>query len=128
VQQLAQLVSQVTDGAGADVALELSGSPAAFAPGVAALGIGGIYVLAGAVFPQDDVKLNMETVVRRVLTIRGVHNYTAPDLVAAVDFLTTARDLCPWASLVEREFSLEDAQAACEYATREQPLRVAIRA
>lgn len=128
VQQLAKLVAQVTNGTGVDVALELSGSPAAFAPGLAALGTGGVYVLAGAVFPQDDVKLNMETVVRRVLTIRGVHNYTAPDLVAAVDFLTTARDLCPWASLVEREFSLEDAQAAFEYATREQPLRVAIRA
>jgi alcohol dehydrogenase len=124
--ELAQAVNATTDGRGVDVALELSGSPEAVETGVRLLRIGGRYVLVGAVFPARDVAISAEQVVRRLLRIEGVHNYTPDDLKTSVEFLAANCTSYPFAELVTGRFKLADAEAAFQHAKTTRSPRVAI--
>ncbi len=123
---LADLVRSLTHGRGADGAIELSGSPHASAAALDALRVGGTAVWAGTVSPTDAVAVSPETVVRRCLTIRGVHNYAPPDLAAAVAFLAGNHARYPFAELVSRSFPLADVNEALRFAEAEHPVRVAV--
>jgi threonine dehydrogenase-like Zn-dependent dehydrogenase len=123
---LAKIVEQATSGRGVDVALELSGAPQAIEAALPLLGIGARYVLVGAVFPSRDVALPAETLVRRLLRIEGVHNYTPADLLAAVEFLAAAHARYPLAELVTHHFALADAEAAFHRAAETKAPRVAV--
>ena len=123
---LAAAVAGATGRYGVDTAFELSGSPDAFEAGFPLLRIGGTCVLVGAVFPTRPVPLAMEAVVRRLLTIRGVHNYAPEDLAIAVRFLVGA-DRYPFASLVADWVPLADADRAFETALRTGATRVGVR-
>jgi alcohol dehydrogenase len=123
---LLELVHALTHGRGADVALELSGSPHASAAALDVLRVGGTAVWAGTVSPTEPVPVNPETVVRRCLTITGVHNYAPADLAAAVEFLAAHHERYPFAELVERVFPLVDVNDAFRFAEAEHPVRVAV--
>ena len=123
---LRRAVDEVTDRRGADVVLELSGDPHAAETGCRLARIGGTCIWVGAVSPGPAVSLSAELVVRRMLTIRGVHNYAPVDLKTALEFLNRSAEKYPFESLVERTFPLSEAQAAFEYAERGGTLRVAV--
>ncbi len=124
--ELSQVVQQATDGRGVDLALELSGSPEAMEAGLRLLRIGGRYVLVGAVFPTRDVALPAEQVVRRLLRIEGLHNYTPADLQAAVAFLAANHQRYPFGELVTGRFTLAEADAAFQHALTTKAPRVAV--
>ncbi|MFO0910491.1 MAG: zinc-binding dehydrogenase [Isosphaeraceae bacterium] len=96
---LVAAVREATDGRGVDAVLELSGAPEAIASAIPLLRVGGTLVLVGTVFPTEPVAILPEQVVRRCLTIRGVHNYRPDHLAAALAFLERQYAL-PWDSLV----------------------------
>jgi alcohol dehydrogenase len=124
--QLAEVVAQATDGHGVDVAVELSGGPEAFRAGMAALRMGGIHLLVGAVFPAPPVPLELERVVRRNLRIEGIHNYAPEDLVAAVRFLSEHPEY-PFAELVGEWLPLSRADEAFQRARSTTACRVGVR-
>lgn len=105
-----------------DVAIELSGRSTALPP----LAIGGRYILAGAVFPAAGLALDPEVVVRRLLRIEGIHNYTAPDLITALSFLTEHHERFPFAALVPRRFALSAVNEALAYVESTRPPRVLV--
>ena len=74
------------------VALELSGSSDAIAYAVEHVDVGGVVVLVGSVFPAPPVPISAEGIVRRLVTIIGVHNYRPEHLVQAVAFLERANE------------------------------------
>ncbi len=123
---LEQTLKQATEGRGVDVALELSGSPEAMERGLELLRIGGRYVLVGAVYPARDVALPAEQVVRRLLRIEGMHNYTPADLQTAVEFLAAHPTHYPFGELVSGRFALADADAAFQHAITSKAPRVAV--
>lgn len=125
---LRAIVDQVTSGRGVDIAIDVSGAPAAIEEGIELLRIGGRYVLVGAVCPTRPVSISAERVVRNVLCIQGVHNYVPEDLRTALRFLQREHCRFPFAGLVADTFSLEDANEAFRHASRSGVLRVAIRA
>lgn len=110
-----------------DVVLELSGASSAVEAAVEFADIGGTVVLVGSVFPARPIAIDPEAIVRRCLSIRGVHNYAPEDLDTAVRFLERAHQRYPFASLVERTFALEDFAAAIQDAREQQRIRVALR-
>ena len=112
---------------GFDVALELSGSPSAFASGWDILRLGGILVLVGAVFPTPPVAISPEQIVRRNLTICGVHNYVPRDLLHAVAFLTNHHHAFPFADLVGEWFPLKLAADAFHLSHQSGHIRVGVR-
>lgn len=117
----------LTAGRGADVVLELSGSPDAASLSLSAARTGGRIVWVGTVSPVGAVPVEPELVVRRCLTISGVHNYTPRDLAAAVDFLAANHARFPFAELVSELFPLDEVGAAFRFAEAGRPVRVAVR-
>ena len=90
--------------------------------------IGGKVVLAGTVAPLGNVVFDPESVVRRWLTICGVHNYHPRDLAAALAFLAGPGREFPWESLVVAEYPLGRAEQAFADARARPGVRVAVAA
>ncbi|WP_231465466.1 alcohol dehydrogenase catalytic domain-containing protein [Pedobacter sp. Leaf132] len=109
-----------------DVVFDMSGSPDAMEQGLETLAVGGMAVWIGAVFKSRPVHVDAEKIVRGIISIKGLHNYNHDDLVAAVDFITEHHDAYPFEQIVEKEFSLEDAESALAYAVAQKPIRVGI--
>lgn len=109
----------------ADIVIEASGH--AVAEAIASADVGGTVVLVGSVFPADPVPLDAESVVRRMVTIAGVHNYTGGDLAAAAGFLAGAGRGFPFTEVVGSQFALDDVDAAIAAASGPgAPLRVGL--
>jgi putative phosphonate catabolism associated alcohol dehydrogenase len=119
------VATAVTDDA-FDCVFEMSGSPQAVESAIQAASIGATIVLVGSVSPSRSVSFDPERIVRRLLSIQGVHNYRPDDLITAVNFLTTHGRQFPFEGLVEQSFALDDAQQAFEYAIASRPIRVAV--
>ena len=126
VEELVDWIFRITEGRGVDVIFEMSGAPTAFSSGFDLLRIGGRYILVGAVFPAPPEPAPLEKIVRRMLTITGVHNYGPEDLVEAMSFLERHCGEFPFDELVTRTFPLEHANRAFEYAVRQPAIRVAV--
>ncbi len=120
-------VALATDGRGADVSLELSGQIDAVEQSVQLLRIGGTAVLAGTTTPVGNIALAPEKVVRRLLTITGVHNYAPVDLQMALEFLSAHHDRYPFGDLIGASFSLTDVDLAFAAAQNSAGKRVMIR-
>jgi putative phosphonate catabolism associated alcohol dehydrogenase len=110
-----------------DIAIDYSGSRTCMEEGVRLLDIGGTAVWIGGVFPQDAVRIDSEQVIRRILTIKGLHNYNAEDFQKAVDFITRRWNKYPFAELVYDHFTLDQAQEAFDYAVKKNPYRVGLK-
>ena len=124
---LKRLVLQSSDGRGADVAFDMTGDPAALETGIDLLRTGGRYVWVGAVYPARLLAISAETIVRKLLSIQGVHNYTADDLQSALEFLVEAHVRFPLEDMVSQVFRLEDADTIFSHISRPRALRLAIR-
>lgn len=111
---------------GFDLLLEFSGVSAAFSLVWPRIRIGGAAILVGSVFPAAPVPLALEQIVRRQLTVRGVHNYAPRHLAAAVQFLIEHQHLVPWGELVEHWFSLNDVAAAFELGADPSQIRIGV--
>ena len=83
-------------------------------------------MLVGSVFPTDSIEINPEVLVRKMLTIRGLHNYRPDDLATAIDFLARTSSLYPYSELIGRLFRLDQCEHAFDFALEESPIRVGI--
>lgn len=110
-----------------DVVFDISGAPDAMEAGIELLTIGGQAIWIGAVFNNRKVNIDAENVIRKLITIKGLHNYNYEDFAYALDFLKANWNKYPFSSIIEKEFKLEDTDAAFEYAITHKPLRVGIR-
>lgn len=109
-----------------DAVFEMTGNAAVVTQCIEAATVGGTVALVGSVSPSDPVAIDPERVVRRLLTIRGVHNYVPDDLTTAVSFLAQNHERFPFADLVEATFPLSESEQALNYAESVRPVRVAI--
>jgi alcohol dehydrogenase len=109
-----------------DIVLEFSGVPSAVEATLGLLDIGGTAVWVGSTFTQPSISVNAEQIVRRLITIKGIHNYNQDDLLSAVEFMEQSHTKFNFQSLIKGGFKLEDTQAAFEYALKENPFRVGI--
>lgn len=100
-----------------DIFLELSGANAAWESAFDRLALGARAVLIGAVFPSPDTRINMERVIRRMITIRGIHNYAPRHLEAAVSFLAEHGRHVPLEEMVSEWFDLADYENALKAAS-----------
>ena len=96
---LSRVVKDATSGYGVDIALELTGEPTAFEVLFPLARLGGSLILVGAVFPSRPIAIVPEQIVRRCLTVRGIHNYAPRHLRAALEFLA-AHPSIPFPALV----------------------------
>ena len=110
-----------------DIVIETTGAPQAIEQCIDTLSIGGVIILVGSVFPQPNISLSAEQLVRKLLTVRGLHNYIPDDLAAAIRFLRKTRNKYPFHSLVEKEFPLSELHQAFEEGNNSKYYRVGVR-
>lgn len=110
-----------------DAWLELSGSNESWEAGFEKLATGATVALIGAVFPTRDTVFNLERVVRRIISIRGIHNYGPRHLARAVEFLDSLPKDHPLGGLAGPWFPLEQHEAALRLALDPGVLRVGFR-
>ena len=122
----ADAVSAVAGRGGADAVIEVCGHPAAVAAGLGMLRTGGRYVIAGLVNPGAMVEVDGNLILRKCLTIEGVHNYHPRHLVQALDFVVANKDRYPFDALVDGRFGLDELDEAFAQAAGRQVLRAAI--
>ncbi len=127
-ESLAKTVAQVAPDTGVNVILEFSGASAALQTAWPLAAVGGRIVLVGSVFESAPIPVQLEDIVRRCLSIRGIHNYEPRHLRMALEFLSISHKKFPFAELVEDWYSLQDSvqafKAACH---RARPIRIGIR-
>ncbi len=123
---LSQALAECDETGKFDVLLDFSGAPSAVAGADQVADIGARIILVGTVMPTPSVAFHPESIVRRCLTIRGVHNYAHEDLVTAVEFLAQTLGRYPFADLVEKHYSLNDINQAITFALENRPVRIAV--
>jgi putative phosphonate catabolism associated alcohol dehydrogenase len=110
-----------------DLALEVAGSSSAVLQGIDFLRPGGMYVWAGMVHPETQLDLTGEAVVRKCLTVRGVHNYQPHHLEQALTFLLETKDYLPFHKLVSPPLPLTSLEEAFEKTRSHEWLRVSVK-
>lgn len=109
-----------------DIIIETSGAPEVMSNSLQHLEIGGLTVWLGAVFPQADVEINAEFIVRNLITIKGLHNYNDSDLVSAVEFIEQYNNEFDFGKLIEGDFNLQSVNEAFHFAVDQNSYRVGI--
>jgi len=109
-----------------DLVIEVTGQSSVVPDGIKALRPGGHYVWAGMVHPDSRLDLTGEQVLRKCLTLRGVHNYAPHHLAAGLDFLAGNQTRLPFEKLTSPALPLERLNEAMDLARSRQWQRVAI--
>lgn len=119
-------VADLTGGRGPDVAVEVTGVPAAFSEGLQQLRRGGRYLVMGNLSPGSTVPYDPGLMTRKSLTIHHVDRYDGRYLAQALDFLTEALEERPFAELVDAQFTLDEVATALEKSLSREVTRAAI--
>lgn len=119
-------VQELTDGQGADVAIEVTGVPVAFGEGLQLLRRGGRYLVMGNLSPGSTVPFDPGYVTRKALTIRHVDRYEGRYLWKALSFLKENHKKYPFDDLVDAVFSLDQVGEALDKSLNREVTRAAI--
>jgi threonine dehydrogenase-like Zn-dependent dehydrogenase len=111
---------------GADAVIEVCGVPDVVPQGLQMLRAGGRYVLGGLVNPGADVTIDANLLVRRWITLRGIHNYHPRHLIQALEFVMANRGRFPFKEIVDSKFTLKDLDVAFKKASERSVLRAAV--
>lgn len=112
---------------GVDAVLEVAGASALIPEGIRLLRPGGYYGFVGMVHPHSQLELTGEQVIRKHLTLFGIHNYAPKHLDEAIAFLSRTQNRYPYGDLVSPPLALENLSAAIELAYSGNWHRVAVR-
>lgn len=125
----AELVKRVREACrpdGADAVIEVCGYPEVIPAGLQFVRIGGRYTLGGVVNPNSFVRFDANVLLRKLITLRGVHNYHPRHLVQALDFVVANRERFPFRDLVDGKYGLNEVGQAMHDAAERKVLRAAI--
>lgn len=111
---------------GFDAIIDMSGSIEAIKIGLQFSAIGAQHIWIGAVTPTENIEINPEVMIRRLLSIKGMHNYNYEDFINAVNFFEDHFAHYPFDTFIEKEFALQDTEQAFQYAIKHKPYRVLI--
>ena len=106
--------------------IELCGYPEVIPSGIEMVRTGGRYVLGGLVNPDAFVRIDANKILRKLITLCGVHNYHPRHLIQALDFVAANRKRFPFHGLVNGKYKLEEVGKAMEDAAERKVLRAAI--
>ncbi|QDT69426.1 L-threonine 3-dehydrogenase [Planctomycetes bacterium MalM25] len=126
LEQTTSLIRELTGGRGVDCAVEVAGVPGVIPTGLEHLRVGGCYAVCGCVFPGALCDLDVSSLVRRRLSVVGIHNYDLSHLRRAVEFLDSTRDRFDWEGFVTHRFELSQVNEAFSTALSGSAGRVAI--
>ena len=110
-----------------DAVIEVCGNSDVVQDGIKLIKPGGAYIFAGMVHPKTKLSITGEQIIRKCLTIKGVHNYDKSHLDKAVDFLAKSINKYPFEKLVSPQtFKLKDLPNAIDEAISKKYPRVCV--
>lgn len=122
-------LTQITSGfykKGFDIVIDMSGSIEAIKTGLQFSAVGAEHIWIGAVTPTESIEVNAEVMIRKLLSIKGMHNYNYEDFINAVSFFEDHFSDYPFDTFIEKEFPLQETLEAFQYAIKHKPYRVLI--
>lgn len=123
---LAKEVLQLTEGAGAHVALELTGVPDALAQGIHLVRPGGRYVSIGNITPGKYTNFDPGLLTRKSINIISLVRYNPWYLHKSLQFLSKTIDKYPFSDLLDAEFSLDQLEEALDLSAARKVTRATI--
>lgn len=99
-------IFQLTQGRGADVVFEATGTNVAILEGLEILRKGGIYSIVGVSTPQEKVPIDFYTVSSKNLTLQGIWVSDAEHFKKAVEFIEKYEDL--FKPIITHKISLDN--------------------
>ena len=124
--QRLEMVRDLTRGVGADVVVEVCGSPDAVDEGMRMARVGGRYLLIGNINLDMAGQMDPGNAVRFSKTIVAVSVYQQWVIPRALDLLVRCKDRYPFDKIISHTFPLEEINAAMDFARSGQPIRVAL--
>jgi 2-desacetyl-2-hydroxyethyl bacteriochlorophyllide A dehydrogenase len=104
-------IKKKTNGRGADVVIDCTGSPYAIEEGLKMTAAGGIYTLPGVATPIGDIPINFyEDIARKNVRIQGVWVSDTAHLYQALKLVLSRK--YPFEKLITHRFKLEEATEA----------------
>jgi threonine dehydrogenase-like Zn-dependent dehydrogenase len=101
------LVLGLTAGRGADVVIEVSGAPQAFAEGMGLLRAGGRYLVVGQVHGQS-LPFNPSSIVLKYATVIGSLSGSVEHYWRGLQFLRHHRDRFAWDEMISNHYRLDE--------------------
>lgn len=114
VEERAEHVRELTNGLGADLAVEVTGVPDAFTEGIELLRKGGSYLEMGNIIPGETTDFDPGKLTRKSIDIVSTMRYDPWYLQQALQFLERHGKDYPFDELVNAEFSLNDIDHALQ--------------
>ncbi|MFO1020795.1 MAG: zinc-binding dehydrogenase [Planctomycetales bacterium] len=99
-------VRRLTEGWGADLVLEVAGTPRAFVEGVDLLGQGGTLLEVGNISQKQTVEFDPSTLLHGGKTILGIMWYEPSALGVALDLLSRKQGAYPFSKVLSHRFPL----------------------
>lgn len=126
VESRADRVKELTEGRGADLAIEVAGVPDAFAEGIHLLRDTGEYLVIGNVTPGHTTEFDPGLMTRKSLTVTTLMRADPEALHKSLLFLENNLDQYPFEKLLDDEFALVDIDEALTKASHHDGIRTSV--
>ena len=111
-----------------DCVIEVCGNSDVIENGIKLLKPGGAYIFVGMVHPKTLFSLTGESIIRKCLTITGIHNYQAYHLEKSVKLLHENIEKYPFEELISPQvFPLQQLPEAIELAKEKVYPRICVK-
>lgn len=114
-------------GDGVDAVFEVAGVKQLVSQGLKLLRFGGEYILVGLVHPDSELNITAEQIIRKSISIKGVHNYAPWHLNDAIAFLERNQGIFPFDELVSPAYDLRNLENAISEALIQKWMRVSVK-
>ena len=125
-KSFSRIISDLTGGFGADVVIEVCGDNTIVNYGMENLTIGGKFMTVGMVSPGNNITVDANDIIRKYITIKGIHNYRPDHLRKALEFLEKNHRKYPFNDIVKVTFPLDQINEAVAAAQEGKYIRVGI--
>lgn len=119
-------VYRLTNGAGADVVIELAGVPSAFQEAIQLTRRGGKLIELGHFTDVGDIPINPHLITFREIEICGIWAYPAPVLGSAIALMEQTMERFPYSELITNRYSIDDAEKALIDARKKNCIKAVI--
>lgn len=114
-------------GDGVDAVFEVAGVKQLIPQGLELLRFGGDYILVGLVHPDSEMSITAEQIIRKCISIKGVHNYAPWHLDESIAFLERNQGVFPFDELVSPPYDLKNLKKAVSEAQKQKWMRVSVK-
>jgi D-arabinose 1-dehydrogenase-like Zn-dependent alcohol dehydrogenase len=126
LEKRTHIVQELTGGRGADLAMELTGVPAAFNEGIHLVRPGGRYVSIGNISPGKMMSFDPGLMTRKAINIIPLVRYEPWYLNKSLQFLAEKIEKYPFGQMLDADFALEEIGEALDRSAAREITRASI--